>query len=132
MDDPSQQPWHAAPEWQAHSVRQGVIAVLTDDVGPEESHRRWLALKEAEGWKYGPEKSAERKEHPCMLPYLDLPFAQRQKDSVFGAMVRAAASQWFEHPRSLRAAPGEAGHALRVTDVTWADWMSDHHFADVG
>ena len=29
--------------------------------------------EEADGWKYGPVKDPEKKEHPCFVPYDDLP-----------------------------------------------------------
>lgn len=38
---------------------------------------------------YGPEKDAIRKTHPCLVGYLSLPEAQRRKDDIFGAVVRA-------------------------------------------
>lgn len=45
--------------------------------------------KEADGWKYGKVKDAEKKEHPCCVPYYDLPVKQRVKDSLFTGVVRA-------------------------------------------
>lgn len=42
-----------------------------------------------EGWKYGPIKDADKKEHPCMVPFADLPAAQQAKDYIFRAVVHA-------------------------------------------
>lgn len=39
--------------------------------------------------KFGPVKDPERKEHPCFVPYDQLPAAQRAKDHIFNAVVRA-------------------------------------------
>ena len=39
------------------------------------------------GWVYGDEKNADKKEHPCMVLYNDLPEEQRMKDKLFKAVV---------------------------------------------
>ncbi len=36
-------------------------------------------------------KDAEKKEHPCFVPYAELPAKQRMKDHLFGAVVRTLA-----------------------------------------
>lgn len=94
LGDTSQRPWAEAPEWQRDSARNGVRAVLSGGPShtPERSHEGWLAQKFAEGWVYGPTKDAERKTHPCCVPYAELPEAQRAKDYVFLAVVRQVAS----------------------------------------
>ena len=57
---------------------------------PGDSHRSWLAEKEGDGWVYGPVKDPERKEHPCMVPFGQLPKDQQAKDFLFLATVKAA------------------------------------------
>lgn len=82
--DFSQQEWESAPDWQKASIRNGVIDNITGSTsGPEESHRRWMLLKIREGWKYGPKKDVEKKEHPCMVEYGNLPGNQKIKDFLF-------------------------------------------------
>ncbi len=88
--DDSQPTWEDAPDWQKGSALQGVVhRIAHPDSGPEASHLNWLAVKEAAGWKYGPEKDVELKRHPCMRPYHDLPYDQRLKDQLFIAIVDA-------------------------------------------
>lgn len=41
------------------------------------------------GWKHGVKKDAKKKEHPCMIPYDDLPLDQRVKDALFVGVVKA-------------------------------------------
>jgi hypothetical protein len=48
----------------------------------------WLAEKTKTGWKYGPEKDPEKKEHPCFVPYDQLPAEQKMKDHIFLAIVQ--------------------------------------------
>jgi hypothetical protein len=58
-------------------------------VPPSASHNSWLRQKEEDGWKYGPVKDADKKEHPCFIPYEELPREQQAKDYLFGAIVAA-------------------------------------------
>lgn len=93
IDDFSQTPWAIAPAWQKDSARAGVRQLLTDPTTtPRQSHEGWLRAKDADGWVYGPVKDAELKTHPCCVPYDELPSAQRMKDVLFGAVVRALIS----------------------------------------
>ena len=87
IGDSSQPPWEDAPEWQKSSARNGVRGALAGAT-PEQSHESWLAEKRETGWRYGPIKSPETKEHPCFVPYADLPPAQRAKDAIFTTVVR--------------------------------------------
>ena len=87
LGDTSQPPWDAAPEWQKSSARNGVAGALAGAT-PEQSHESWLAEKKATGWKYGPVKNPDAKEHPCFVPYAELPPAQRAKDAIFTTVVR--------------------------------------------
>lgn len=90
LGDNSQMAWEFAPDWQRDSAIAGVEFIRAHpDAPPSASHESWLALKESEGWKYGPVKDAEKKEHPCFVSYQLLPVEQKAKDYIFGAIVRA-------------------------------------------
>lgn len=89
LGDDSQKPWSEAPEWQRESARNGVLFHLNGEHGPQESHENWLEEKRAQGWKYGPVKDPEAKEHPCFVPYSELPAEQKAKDYIFRAIVHA-------------------------------------------
>ena len=90
LGDGSQLPWEDAPQWQRDSCIAGVHGVLTGNT-PEQSHESWLAEKERTGWRYGPVKDPDRKEHPCIMPYQDLPEAQRRKDHGYIRVVSTMA-----------------------------------------
>lgn len=93
MLDDSQVPWEDAPENIKQSVRDGVWFVVDNPLAtPEQQHENWLRFKEADGWVYGEIKDVDAKTHPCMVAYSDLPIAQRMKDTIFGAVVRAVLS----------------------------------------
>ena len=90
LGDTSQPAWEDAPEWQKNSALVGVdMHLAKPDATPEQSHESWLAQKLAEGWKHGPVKDAEKKEHPCCVPYADLPAEQKAKDYLFRGVVHA-------------------------------------------
>ena len=87
LGDTSQPCWDDAPDWQKSSARKGVCSLVHGS--PEVTHEHWLKEKTDNGWKYGPAKDAEKKEHPCILPYNELPRDQQTKDALFAAVVEA-------------------------------------------
>lgn len=90
IGDDSQPTWEEAPGWQRESAMAGVRAHLANpSITPEESHELWSAQKIADGWTFGEEKDVEAKTHPCLVPYSDLPAAQRSKDYIFKAVVES-------------------------------------------
>lgn len=93
LGDASQPTWEDAPQWQRRSAINGVeYHIANPDATPENSHENWLREKLAAGWRCGPQKSPERMEHPCCVPYAELPIEQRAKDYIFRAIVHALAT----------------------------------------
>jgi hypothetical protein len=94
IGDYSFQTWELAPAWQRQTNIKGVRFHLETLRGgavpaPSASHDSWLEEKKREGWRYGPVKRADLKEHPCFRPYDELPADQRLKDYLFSAVVKA-------------------------------------------
>lgn len=90
IGDHSQQPWNHAEPWQRDSAVKGVQFKLANpQATPDQQHEAWLSDKLAAGWTYGAVKNPERKEHPCCVPYHELPPEQRAKDALFMAVVKA-------------------------------------------
>ena len=90
--DHSQKPWDEAPAWQRDSAMKGVAFCLANpDAPPSANHESWLKEKSATGWKYGKVKDENKKEHPCFVPYEQLPPEQKVKDHVFKSIVGAYA-----------------------------------------
>lgn len=95
LGDTSQVPFDEAPDWQKESAVTGVEKILKGDITrPAQSHESWLEEKTRTGWKYGPVKDAEKKEHPCFVPYAELPPEQRMKDHIFFAIVKCFVTDW--------------------------------------
>ncbi len=88
LGDNSQMPWAGVLEWQRNSAINGVrFHRGNPTAGPEDSHENWLKEKLADGWTYGIVKNADKKEHPCCVPYNKLPVEQKAKDYIFRAIV---------------------------------------------
>jgi len=93
LGDDSQLPWDEAPQWAKTSAINGVRFHLDNpNAGPSGSHENWLKEKEKEGWKYGEIKDPEKKEHPCFVPYDQLPKEQQAKDYIFTSIVKTLSS----------------------------------------
>lgn len=90
IGDTSQKPWEEAPQWQRDSTFDQVAAHIRGELSPEQSHEQWSSNKLASGWTYGPVKDETKKEHPCLVPYSDLPQEQKTKDFLIVAVCRAA------------------------------------------
>jgi hypothetical protein len=99
LGDDSQPAWADAPEWQRASALAGVqLHIQQPDAGARASHESWMAQKQADGWVYGPVKDPDAKQHPCIVPFEQLPAEQQAKDYIFRAVVHALRGQ-------LRAGP---------------------------
>ena len=88
LGDFSQRPWDESPLWQIDSAKAGVRAVIAGATS-EQLHESWMKQKVDEGWVYGEVKDPAAKTHPCLVPYEDLPAAQRVKDTLFREVVTA-------------------------------------------
>lgn len=90
IGDNTQLAWPDAADWQRESAIKGVEYAIANPDGPVSAqHDAWLADKAADGWKFGPVKDADKKEHPCCVPYEQLPVEQKAKDYLFKAVVRS-------------------------------------------
>lgn len=90
IGDKSQPIWADAPQWQRDSAIAGVKFHLANpEAGDAASHESWLKQKEDAGWIYGTVKDPAKKEHPCMVPFDQLPPEQQFKDRFFRTIVHA-------------------------------------------
>jgi len=88
--DSSQKDWDEAEEWQKESAISGVNFRLNNPDAKEDSqHNAWMNDKINDGWVYGEVKDADKKTHPCIVPFNELPIFQQKKDALFCAIVDA-------------------------------------------
>jgi hypothetical protein len=89
---PVREQWEQLDEGRRAIVISGVRKIIDGEVGdPRSSHESWMRDMAAQGWTYGATRNEELKQHECMVPYDQLPAADRMKDTLFGAIVRALA-----------------------------------------
>lgn len=82
--------WNQAPKWMKTASRDAVMFRLDHPEAPASAqHDQWMESKLKDGWKHGPVKDARKKTHPLLVPYDDLPYQERQKDALVGAVVEA-------------------------------------------
>lgn len=88
--DDSQPAWEDAPDWQKESAMDGVRNVIDHpDQTPASNHWNWMQKKISDGWKYGKKKDPDKKEHPCLVAYEQLPKEEKVKDELFLSIVRS-------------------------------------------
>ena len=60
--------------------------VLTEDILElseliaKNTHEVWSENRMADGWTYGAERNDQKKHHPCLIPYEDLPESEKEYD----------------------------------------------------
>lgn len=48
----------------------------------EKVHDAWARQRISDGWSFGPRRDDGRKQHPCLVPYQDLPDSEKEYDRV--------------------------------------------------
>ena len=88
--DQAQPAWHAAPVWVKKTMIDAVeFLIANPEAGYKSLQDNWLAEKIRDGWKLGKKKDAERKTHPFMVPFDQLPKEQQLKDQLIWSIVAA-------------------------------------------
>ena len=55
------------------------IVKLTETLS-KNTHEVWAQERIAQGWRFGRTRNDERKEHPCLIPYEELPESEKVFD----------------------------------------------------
>lgn len=55
------------------------MKALTEQLA-ENVHEVWSAGRIADGWRWGEQRDDERKLHPCLVPYDQLPESEKEYD----------------------------------------------------
>ena len=106
--DDSQVAWEKAPQWQKDSAMMGVRFVIDNQHAPASAnHDSWMAQKLADGWKYGEVKDEKKKEHPCIVPYEQLPLEQQLNNILFRRIVLSFAGIFYDREQEEVDRPAE-------------------------
>ena len=72
-------------EYRPQPVDTGDV-VLPESLAPliealaENVHDTWAKGRMDDGWTYGPVRDDAKKQHPCLVPYADLPESEKAYD----------------------------------------------------
>lgn len=55
------------------------VAALTELLA-RNTHENWARQRLSDGWRWGPVREDASREHPCLVPYEELPEAERDYD----------------------------------------------------
>jgi hypothetical protein len=62
-------------------------------------HNSWMNRRKADGWKYGPTRDDQKKEHPGIVPYEKLPEEEKEVDRQ---TVKATLTYLIENGYEIR------------------------------
>jgi hypothetical protein len=48
----------------------------------QNTHEVWARARMDEGWSYGPARDDTKKQHPCLVPYSELPEKEKKYDRL--------------------------------------------------
>jgi len=94
---------------------------LTDDilrlteVLAENTHDVWARERMAQGWVFGPKRDDEKKQHPCLIPYKDLPDSEKQYDRD-AALETIKTVLSLGYPKPIAAGPASDTTFLQGVD----------------
>ncbi len=63
----------------SHVMLSADILALTEALA-RNTHEAWASRRLAEGWTLGPRRDDARKQHPWLVPYEELPEAEKEYD----------------------------------------------------
>jgi hypothetical protein len=63
-----------------HRVRLTPDLLDLSELLAENTHDVWARLRLARGWRCGPKRDDTERKHPCLVPYDELPEAEKEYD----------------------------------------------------
>jgi hypothetical protein len=85
--------WDNLDESYKESTRMGVKFTQSSNAHPEDQHESWMRERIRQGWVYGPVLNREKKIHPNLVPYDQLPIKQQMKDKLFRSIVKCLSGE---------------------------------------
>ncbi len=80
---------------QYESLVDGIkFALENPNITPEENHNNWMEMKIKQGWIYGNVKDFEKKTHPDLVSFDELPDIEKRKDIADSTSHKMALELW--------------------------------------
>lgn len=86
----------APPDWESLTPDEKAEIIALVDYRIENTnapfsaqHAKWKDNKIAAGWKFGKIFNEDKKTHPCIIPYDELPINTRRADAIAVAIINA-------------------------------------------
>ena len=75
------------------------LVALTERLA-ENAHDLWARQRINDGWTLGPQRDDQARQHPCLIPYADLPDSEKEYDraSALGTLKAILALGYTIHP----------------------------------
>jgi hypothetical protein len=70
------------------------VMLKNPSITPEANHENWMRKKTEQGWVYGETKDFEKKTHPDLVPFNELPEIEKRKDIADSVSHRLALELW--------------------------------------
>jgi ryanodine receptor 2 len=65
-----------------HNISLPDDLVLLRERLSENAHDLWARQRMADGWVWGPRRDDGQKQHPCLIPYNELPESEKEYDRL--------------------------------------------------
>lgn len=90
--------WEYLPSENQSVALLSVVGIITDEHTPAQSHKDWMEYKMSQGWKHGDVKDLEKKIHPCLVAFEELPFEIQHKDTLWVNTVKMMYDSLWRKP----------------------------------
>ena len=74
-------PYKPTPIETSSIILPAELSALTERLA-ENAHDLWAEQRLAQGWSYGTQRNDEQKQHPCLVPYNQLPDSEKEYDRL--------------------------------------------------
>jgi hypothetical protein len=89
LGDYSQKSWDDLNSFDRESAVKGVQFAIENAPDAGRLHDAWIKRKTEAGWVHGTFKDPEKKTHPSLVPFNQLPEYEKTKDKLFLAVVKS-------------------------------------------
>jgi len=100
----------------------------------QNAHDTWAAQRLAEGWRFGESRNDLKKEHPCLVPYEQLPESEKEYDKkiALGILLAILSRGYRIELDAGTEARRPDGFSLAGTDVATGQQLIDPSLLDLG